>query len=578
MQMMMPTLAPDMSFYSLLAVTKRLNGIGKAEQISQLLFSSPSAALRHDFPSNLDVFCIKTGNAFGNPVEVATNTSVLPYFLRFRSQNVHYEAWKLMLGPTVEPLKFVLGLPPGPSGSMMPLCYCRECLDEDIRNFGYPYWHRKHQLPSVLVCPTHSTPLNYANIRIDGRGRSGLFLPDDSDIQNYQSSIALGRAQPILERLSSLSSMALENELSTQYSPDSLRAAYLHGLKQQGLLTPSGHIRAREFIGRLTKHYEIITHLSPFDRIIGKDTVEGMLRLVRKPRGNFHTASHLIMIDFLFGDWKLFNSVYLWDQQMDLPLDAQNDFKLTSSNYHNLDSCLEHRLLDLVKRFKNKEGSFSSIAKQLDININTAMRWLGKLGLIEIPRKPKILTSDIKNNVICLLKQGLPLKAIASQSGLSISTIDRVCSEQPNLQQLWRAAKKEWKRNKVREKFSMFLINNPALTQTELRQNSDSGYCWLYRHDLDWLSKNLPQKQPIKRIQIFPTKPRINWGKRDDECLAALKTVNISNLQSWERIKSKAILRRLPKLSFSPRLNKLPKSSAWVTIMLSTLNRLRTDV
>lgn len=578
MQIIMPILAPDMSFYSLLAVAKRLNGIGKAEQISQLLFSSSSSALRHDFPSNLDVFCRITGNAFGSPVEIATNITVLPYFLRFRAESVHYEAWKLMIGPTVEPLKFVLGLPPGPSGSMMPLCYCRECIDEDIRDIGYPYWHRKHQLPSVLVCPTHSTTLSYANLRADGRGRSGLFLPDEAQIQKYQSTPLLGRATPILARLSVLSTMTLEQNLSAPYSPESLRAAYLHGLKQQGLLTPSGHIKAREFIGRLTKNYETLSQLSPFDRIIGKDFAEGMLRLARKPRGNFHTASHLIMIDFLFGDWKLFNSVYLWEQQMDLPLEAHNDFKLTSHNYHNLDSNLEHRLLELANRFKNKEGSFSSIAKQLDININTAMRWLGKLGLIEIPRKPKILTSDIKNNVIYLLKQGLPLKAIAYQSGLSSSTIDRVCSEQPNLQQLWRAAKKEWKRNKVREKFSMFLINNPALTQTELRQNSDSGYCWLYRHDLDWLSKNLPQKQPIKRIQIFPTKPRINWGKRDDECLAALKTINISNLQSWERIKSKAILRRLPKLSFSPRLNKLPKSSAWVTIMLSTLNRLRTDV
>lgn len=578
MQMMMPTLAPDMSFYSLLAVTKRLNGIGKAEQISQLLFSNSSSALRHDFPSNLNVFCDRTGNAFGNPVEVATNTSVLPYFLRFRTENVHYEAWKLMLGSTVEPLKFVLGLPPGPSGSMMPLCYCRECLDEDVSNFGYPYWHRKHQLPSVLVCPTHLTPLNYANLRIDGRGRSGLFLPDDSEIQKYQSSIALGRAQPILERLSSLSSMALENELSTQYSPDSLRAAYLHGLKQQGLLTPSGHIRAREFIGRLTKHYEIITHLSPFDRIIGKDTVEGMLRLVRKPRGNFHTASHLIMIDFLFGDWKLFNSVYLWEQQMDLPLEAQNDFKLTSHNYHNLDSNLEHRLLELVNRFKNKEGSFSSIAKQLDININTAMRWLGKLGLIEIPRKPRALTPDIKKNVISLLKQGLPLKAIASQTGLSSSTIDRICNEEPHLQQIWRTVNKVWKRNREREKISLFLINNPTITQTELRQSSNSGYCWLYRHDLEWLYRNLPQKQPIKRTQTLPNKPRINWGKRDDECLATLKTINMSNLESWERIKSKAILRRLPKMSFSPRLDKLPQSSAWVINMLSTLIKSRRDI
>ena len=78
-------------------------------------------------------------------------------------------------------------------------------------------------------------------------------------------------------------------------------------------------------------------------------------------------------------------------------------------------------------------------------------------------------------------------------------------------------------------------------------------------------------------MQRIPNKPRVNWDKRDSECLAALKTINTLNLESWERIKSKAILRRLPKLSFTPRLDKLPLSNAWVTKMLSTLTELRRE-
>jgi|APLak6261669570_1056073.scaffolds.fasta_scaffold00080_19 hypothetical protein len=577
MQIILPTIAPDMSFYSMLALTKRINGISKAEQLGQLLFSKPSSALRHDFPSNLDVFCRRTGSAYGNPVEVANNTSTLPYFLRFKPESVHYEALRLMSGPTVESLKFTLGLPSGPTGAMMPLRYCPECLNEDIRNYGYPYWHRKHQLPSALICPMHATPFIYANLRQDGRGRSGLFLPDDTEIQKYQTSLTVGREKLILEKLTMLSSIALVEDLSAQYSATSLRATYLHGLKQQGLLTASGSIRARDFISRLTKHYQSISHLPPFNRIIGRDSIEGMLRLVRKPRIHFHTASHLIMIDFLFGDWKLFNAVYLWEQQMDLPFDNKVDFQLSSPNYQQPDIQLEQRLLELANRFKNHEGSLSKISRELNININTAMRWLGKMGLIEIPRKPKVLTTNIKNNVIVLLRQGLPFKEIASKTGLSNSTIDRVCNEQPQLQQLWRVANIEWKRTKEREKFRQFLSDNQTTTQSELRQNYKSGYRWLYQNDLVWLSKNLPNKQVVKRMQRIPNKPRVNWDKRDSECLAALKTINTLNLESWERIKSKAILRRLPKLSFTPRLDKLPLSNAWVTKMLSTLTELRRE-
>lgn len=571
MQIMMPTLAPDMSFYSLLAVTKRLNGISKAEQISQTLFSNASAALRHDFSPNLDVFCSRTGNAFGSPIEVAINTSTLPYFLRFRSKEVHDEALRLMTGPTVEPLKFVLGLPPGPSGAFMPLCYCNECVEEDITNYGYAYWHRRHQLPSVMVCPTHSTSLNYANLRSNGRGRSGLFLPNDNEIQKYQSKQSLGRAKPMLKKLSTLSSLVLDQELSAPYSTNSLRATYLHGLKQQGLLTASGRIRAKDFIDRLTRHYEAISQFPTFNRIVGKDFAEGILRLVRKPRVNFHTSSHIMMIDFLFGDWKLFNSVYLWEQQMDLPLENTAELQPASPSNKNLDKNLEARLLELAKRFKNNEGSLSSIAKQLDININTAMRWLGKLGLIEIPRKPKTISADIKTNAIKLLKQGYPLKTISSQTGLSSSSIDRICNEQPHLQKVWKDANKEYKRQKEREKFLNFLINNPSITQTELRKSSDSGYRWLYHHDFSWLSQNLPSKILVKRNQTSVIKPRVNWEKRDDECLAALKTINMGNLESWERIKPKAFLRRLPKLSFLPNLDKLPKSQKWVINALNNL-------
>lgn len=571
MNMMMPTLHPDMTFYSLLAVTKRLNGVGKAEQISQTLFSNSSAALRHDFSPNLDIFCRRTGNAFGTPVEIATNTSTLPYFLRFRPKDVHDEAYRLMAGPTVEPLKFVLGLPPGPSGAFLPLCYCNECAKEDIANYGYAYWHRKHQLPSVMVCPTHSNPLNYANLRMNGRGRSGLFLPNDNEIQKYQSTQLLGRAKPMLERLSALSSLALDQELSAPYSTNSLQATYLHGLKQHGLLSASGRIRARDFIARLTKHYEAISQFPTFDRIIGLNFAEGLLRLVRKPRVNFHTASHLIMIDYLFGDWKLFNSVYLWEQQMELPLGNIPKPQSTEFSHKNLNKDLECRLFELAKRFNNNEGSLSSIAKLLNIDINTAMRWLGKLGLIAIPRKPKKISADIKTNVITLLKQGIPLKIISSQTGLSSSSIDRICNEEPHLQKIWKEANKEYKRQKEREKFLIFLTNNPSITLSELRQSSDSGYKWLYHNDSSWLSQHLPPKPPIKRTQVSAPKPRVNWESRDQECLAALKTVNIENLESWERRKPKAFLRRLPKLSFSPRLDKLPKSHSWV---INTLNNL----
>lgn len=37
--------------------------------------------------------------------------------------------------------------------------YCRQCAQEEHQQNGYSYWHRTHQLPGMLWCSTHETPL-----------------------------------------------------------------------------------------------------------------------------------------------------------------------------------------------------------------------------------------------------------------------------------------------------------------------------------------------------------------------------------------------------------------------------------
>lgn len=36
---------------------------------------------------------------------------------------------------------------------------CPQCAEEDVRHYGYSYWYRDHQLPSVTLCFEHKLPL-----------------------------------------------------------------------------------------------------------------------------------------------------------------------------------------------------------------------------------------------------------------------------------------------------------------------------------------------------------------------------------------------------------------------------------
>ena len=39
------------------------------------------------------------------------------------------------------------------------LHYCKDCMENDYKNYGHDYIHRSHQLPGVTVCHKHHTPL-----------------------------------------------------------------------------------------------------------------------------------------------------------------------------------------------------------------------------------------------------------------------------------------------------------------------------------------------------------------------------------------------------------------------------------
>jgi hypothetical protein len=40
-----------------------------------------------------------------------------------------------------------------------PARFCPACIQEDLSAFGFSYWHRCHQLPSVVFCQRHEVPL-----------------------------------------------------------------------------------------------------------------------------------------------------------------------------------------------------------------------------------------------------------------------------------------------------------------------------------------------------------------------------------------------------------------------------------
>ena len=570
--LLLPSHCNDITLYSIVGLIARLNGHENARTTSQLLFGSPFAGLHHDFPSDLAHFCQVTEKCYGDVTSVANNHTILPYFLRFRDSPSNPEAVGLMSGSEAERLKFFLGLPASPVGALLPLRHCPECALIDQKENGFAYWHREHQLPSSIVCPSHNVPLLQSGIRSDGTGWSCLHLPLDERDHGSDPTPLVVDSLPLLQQLATLGSQALHDD-ARSIDPQSLRHAYLHGLKQNGLLTPTGKVRAIELIDRLEKAYRPVAGLSPFSRVATPNTIDGLLKLVRKPRGPSNPISHLLLINLLFGSWELFRNVLSWEMDISAPQPPETIYPASAISEPCPPEHLSKPLATISRRVSAGECSLTKACQDENVDVGTVMRWLGKLGWQNLPKRPKKLTQGLRSKVSALLDQGLPLIHIGREFGLSKSTIDRLCSETPEQLQRWKAANYEWKRAKYRQAFLNALSGN-ELTRKDAQKLEGAGYSWLYRHDRTWLSAHLSSSPILLRRKSIDRRARVNWLARDLECLQAISSLgkNII-LESWERKKPQAILRRLPKLSFSPRLDRLPNSKATISKLLVLLNQ-----
>lgn len=553
----------DMTFYSWMGLMQLQNGTTNANALSKALTGNLSSGLRTDFPSNLSYFCQRTAHNFGNEIDIARNHTILPYYTSFKSEIYWDTSVRLMSGSSVETLKFHLGLPPSNLNNYSPLKFCPECYFNDIALYGVAYWHRVHQLPSSYLCTKHGEVLQYQLSREDGRGRSLLVLPND---QHSHQILLPENGKTILVRLSVLSEKILQLRLPSSFNDLQLQHTYRHGLKQNGFLTKRGLIRASEFLGKFQNYYASIKYVEPYSEILSNHKIENLLKLLRKPRGNHHPAEHIVMIDFLFGSWELFASTYQWESQFQF--DFQNNNSISNQAEK---SAVSGEINEIVSRYDNGE-SLSSLCREKGCDIGTVMRQINKQGLTSIKKRPKFLTREKVDAVLALLNQGKSIVEIMESSQLSKSSIDRICVENPGVWKTWKLAKNKRICDERRQLLENYLLMNKSASVSDVRTDFYKEFKWLSAHDTHWLNNfviKLSKKQ-TKRTTPTPM-PRVDWEARDQTCLKLLQKIGKPELESWERKKPQAFLRRLPKLEFKPRLERLPKSNIWIQDQINSL-------
>jgi len=310
----LPLPAEDETAFSLLARACRLSGY-RSSLAGQAILGDARAGLIFDFPRGLSELSRQIRGAHEDPRRLAMDLTVAPYYTKFRKAEVAEKVLGQICGSSVAILKDNLGLRASANGPKFPVRACPECMAEDRDTHGVAYWHRSLQLPGVVVCQSHGTPLLESSAIAQGKQRS-FFLPDELSWDRRQG-LSQGRnAYQHAVRIAALSQSALLTSLPGGFQPETLHFTYRHALRTKGLVSRRGRLRAENLRHALTGHIATLPEAIRLCRPELSREVESLICIIRTQTQTFNTLPHLVLIDLLFETWDHFASIYQWESAL----------------------------------------------------------------------------------------------------------------------------------------------------------------------------------------------------------------------------------------------------------------------
>lgn len=168
-----PTLYPDELLYSALARYHIRSGNRIFRQSDLELFGYSSRQVCKITLTNNLIYLVQNLPLRSQQTvdSLLQNHTLYPFYATFLMPQ---EAWllkdsmrKKLSGSILEIAKVAMN---SSGDSKKFLKFCPVCLIEDTQKYGEPYWHRMHQIPGVLVCPTHGFVLLDSYIAVESKG------------------------------------------------------------------------------------------------------------------------------------------------------------------------------------------------------------------------------------------------------------------------------------------------------------------------------------------------------------------------------------------------------------------------
>ena len=402
---------------------------------------------------------------------LAKDLTSIHYYEPFVSRNDYLEALKALTTGDTKSLQSQLGSIANRIAPGNYLKFCPECLRNDNDKYGVPYWHRVHQLIGVTACPRHS-----CHLVSQRRSKYRVQFPEQTCSAEDGISEECAISHLISEEFTDTTAPLTKTEMTPRY---------LHRLRELGLTTTRGHIRQKLLHSFLSEKFAALSKCSAAYKYLALQSKNECYPecLFYSPDSNHQPLKHFLLIHTLFDSWSAFAACECKSQ-----CDASSESNKT--DVHKTEPDWEAALHQL------KQGvSMRSAASTFATTVSTLKIKAQQKGIAVDVRPKKIFRAE-ERAIWRKLFMGVKTHTVAAEYGVSVAAIEKILSKHPLLiplrARIWYRA--DCKRHQAN--IEGYWTTHSTATRNEIKKNCSASYTWLYKHENDWLYKNLPEEIP----------------------------------------------------------------------------------
>lgn len=297
-----PTIYPGELLYSVLARYHRHTGGESPSRTNEALFGERHVMASPDFPGHLATLAARIPKRRGLTVEtLIERTTLYPYYTAFEPSAVRAGAREAMTVGSTEGLHLALGLATFRAGRVTTLRFCPACQQTMLTEVGELYWRRDQQLPGVLVCPEHGTPLFESQVALATHNRHVFIAADRANCPRNSRPLMARFDERTRERLQAMarrSAAVLEGSIEPRTFAG-WSTFYRAWMMRVGLARSPQKLDQQQLETEFRAYYGAALQVLPAVMDDGRLRGEWLAAMVRKHRHAMHPLYHLLLQDFL---------------------------------------------------------------------------------------------------------------------------------------------------------------------------------------------------------------------------------------------------------------------------------------